>query len=82
MWVGYNDAGELVFTGFDREYLDGYEYWVAVAPGQFDKLRAALGAGQGGDVIDLVCTHADEIMKLGERTWLDHHGIERQFGSY
>jgi hypothetical protein len=82
VWVSYNEAGELVFTGEDRAYLDGYEYWVAVPPHQFDRVRAILGAGRDADVLDLVCAHVDDIMALGERSWLDHHGIERRFGSY
>ena len=82
VWVGYDEAGELVFTGQDRAYLDGYEYRVAVPPHQFDKVRAALGAGPDTDVVDLVCTHVDDVMRLGERSWLDHHGIEHRFGSY
>jgi hypothetical protein len=27
--------GALTFSGLDREYLDGYEYVVTVAPDQF-----------------------------------------------
>jgi hypothetical protein len=59
-----------------------YEYWVTVPPHQFDKLRATLGADPGVDVVDVVCTHADEITRSGERSWCDDHGIERGFGSY
>ena len=55
---GYDDAGELVFNGEDRDYLDGYEYSITVAPDQFDKLRAHSGP-TGCDVVDLVCAHVD-----------------------
>jgi hypothetical protein len=82
VWVGYDDAGALVFSGDDRKYLDGYEYTVTVATQQFDALRRVLAAGPAEDVVDLVCTHADVIMARGERTWLDDHGIERGFESY
>ena len=82
VWVGYGDAGELVFDGQDSEYLDGYEYRVTVAPDQFDRLRATLGAEPSVDVVDLVCAHVEQIMSLGERGWLDDHGIERGFTSY
>ena len=82
VWVGYDDAGALVFSGDDRKYLDGYEYAATVAPDQFDSLRRALDAEPAADVVDLVCTHADAIMARGERTWLDDHGIERAFNSY
>ena len=82
VWVGYDDGGALVFNGYDRTHLDGYEYTITVAPGQFEVLRLVLGAGQEADVVDLVCANADEIMARGERTWLDDHGIERGFSSY
>ena len=82
VWVGYDDAGALVFSGFDRNYLDGYEYQVTVAPDQFDALRRALDADGAVDVVDLVCAHVGEIMARGERTWLDDHGIARGFSCY
>ena len=79
VWVSYDDGGALVFNGEDRQYLDGYEYAITVAPGQFDKLRHALAADGADDVVELVCAHVDEIMARGERSWLDDHGIERGF---
>jgi len=39
VWVGYDQAGALVFSGQDRRHLDGYTYDVTVAPEQFDTLR-------------------------------------------
>jgi hypothetical protein len=80
--VSYDDEGALVFSGEDRQYLDGYEYTITVAPDQFDKLRRALAADAAVDVADLVCAHVDKIMARGERSWLDDHGIERGFSSY
>ena len=80
--VSYDDGGALVFNGEDRNYLDGYEYTITVAPDQFDALRRALAEGPDADVVDLVCAHVDEIMARGERSWLDDHGIERGFSSY
>ena len=82
VWVSYGDGGALVFNGDDRQYLDGYAYSITVAPDQFDKLRRALTADSAVEVVDLVCTHADEIMARGERSWLDDHGIERGFSSH
>jgi hypothetical protein len=82
VWVSYGVGGALVFNGDDRQYLDGYEYSITVAPDQFDKLRRALAADGAADVLGPVCAHADEIMARGERSWLDDHGIERGFSSY
>lgn len=82
VWAGCADSGELVFNGWDRVYLGGYEYSITVGPDQFDKLRAALGAGPDADVADLVCAHAAEIMARGERSWLQDRGIECGVISY
>jgi hypothetical protein len=82
VWVSNGDVGALVFNGDDRQYLDGYEYSITVAPDQFDKLRSALAADRAVGVVDMVYAHADEIMARGERSWLDDHGIERGFSSY
>jgi hypothetical protein len=82
VWVGCTEGGELVFSGWDRVYLDGYQYSITVEPDQFDKLRAALGAQPDADVVDLVCAHADEIVARGERSWLQDRGIECGFVSY
>jgi len=83
VWVGYNDAGELEFYGDEDAFMgdDGhnYQYWITVAPDQFDKLRATLDADPATDVVDRVCGHVAQIMSRGERSWLDHHGIERGF---
>ncbi len=82
MWVGYDEAGALLFNGIDREHFDGYEYSITVAPDQFEKLRLAFRADPAADVVDLVCKHVDDIMARGERTWLDDRGIERSVSSY
>ena len=86
VWVGYDDAGALLFNGQDSAYLGEpghtYEYWVTVQPDQFPGLRAALGGQSRDDVVDLVCSRADDIMARGERSWLDDHGIDRDFRCY
>ena len=82
VWVGCAGDGDLVIDGWDRVYLDGYEYSITVGPDQFDKLRATLGAEPDADVVDLVCAHADEIVGRGERSWLADRGIECDFNSY
>jgi hypothetical protein len=80
--VGSAGDGVLVFNGSDRVYLDGYEYQITVAPDQFEKLRAALGAESAADLVELVCAHAAAIMSRGERSWLEDRGIECGFISY
>lgn len=71
----YGPTGALVFAGYDRAYLDGYEYEVSVGPEDFPALRTALGAGPDADLLDAVCAAAHEIMAVGERRWLQSHGV-------
>ena len=73
--VGYGVTGALVFSGYDRAHLDGYEYHVSVEPDAFAVLRAALGVAADADVVDAVCAAADTIMAVGERSWLQSRGI-------
>ncbi|MDA2892491.1 hypothetical protein PDG61_16340 [Mycolicibacterium sp. BiH015] len=86
VWVEYDDWGSLVFHGDDSAYMGdperSYEYWVTVAPQEFPKLRSALGGDPADDLFDLVCSRADTIMAHGERSWLDHQGIDRSFHCY
>ena len=79
VWVGYTDAGELLFSGEDSE---DYEYEVSVAPDQFDAVRFALGGDPGEsaqeDLVELVCRRVDDIMPMGESRWLDQHKISHR----
>jgi len=75
VWVSLGPTGAVVFAGFDRAYLDGYEYHVSVEPEDLPALRAALGVGPDADLLDAVCAAADTIMAVGERSWLQSHGV-------
>lgn len=75
VWVGYDDAGALRFSGYDRAHLGGYEYTVTVEQTHFPALRYALGVSGEADVLDAVCAAVADIMPGGERRWLAAHGI-------
>lgn len=75
VWVSRGLTGALVFAGYDSAYLDGYEYHVSVDAEDFPALRAALGVTEQVDVLDAVCAAADTIMAVGERRWLQSHGV-------
>ncbi len=40
------------------------------------------GVERSIEVVDLVCDHVDEILKRGQRSWLDDDGIQRGFSSH
>jgi hypothetical protein len=87
VWVGFDDDAALVFGGQELAHLGeagrSYEYWVTVAPAQFDRLRRALRPGDTETgLLDLVCAHVDDVMADGERSFLDRQGIEYTFRSY
>lgn len=64
-----------MFSGYDRAHLDGYEYHVSVEQVDFAALRSALGVGANAELLDAVCAAADTIMAVGERGWLQSHGV-------
>ena len=65
------------FLGFDE-----YEYWITVQSSDFPRIRDALGAAPGADIVDLLCANADMIYSRGERTWFESIGITPVFFSY
>jgi hypothetical protein len=77
--------GTLVILGHDlnRSNLWGaeYEYDLTVAPADVPRVVAALGGAAGGDVLALLKANWPEIMRHGERRWLEGLGIEPGFWS-
>ena len=78
--------GDLVFEGQDLDPpmrdIDEYEYWVTVPAAEVPRVVLALGGRARDDVLALLETHAEHIVRTGERTWLTEHGIEHGFFSY
>lgn len=75
--------GDLVISG---QALSGgeYEYALTVKQPAVARVVAALSpsSAQGQtDVLDLLVSHAEEVVGTGERTWLKSHGIEAEFWS-
>jgi len=73
------DDGDLVFEGQDLNGWLGseeYEYWVTAPAALVPQVVAALGGSPGHDVLDLLASHADEVVMRGESTWLRSLGIE------
>ncbi len=73
------EAGDLVFEGQDLNGWLGseeYDYWVTAPADLVPLVVAALGGSPGDDVLELLVTHADEIVLRGESTWLRSLGID------
>ena len=73
------DGGDLVFEGRDLNGWLGseeYEHWVTVPAALVPRVVSALGGSPGGDVLDLLAAHADEVVMRGESTWLRSLGME------
>jgi hypothetical protein len=69
---------KAVFAGQDLGGYPGaseYEYWFYV---EASDLRRALGIGDG-DLTAAVKARGEEIVRAGERGWLEDHGIEYRF---
>jgi len=73
--VRHERTGALVFSGYDRAHLGGYEYLVTVRPEDLPAVRAALGVGPHADMLDALCAAVEEIMAVGERSWLCSRGV-------
>gem|GEM_PF-1892065 len=77
----YYDESKFTFYGHDLGGYPGsseYEYWLHVT---VSALRRALHGGAHDDIGELVCKHSEEIMSVGEMTWLKRHGVPFEFNS-
>jgi hypothetical protein len=77
------DESTVTFYGHDlggNPNAKEYEYWLTVAS---EDLRQALdGTDRDRDIGALVCAHAEEIVSLGEMSWLREHGVKYKFHSW
>jgi hypothetical protein len=77
------DESTVTFYGQDlggNPNAKEYEYWLTVAS---EDLRQALDGTNGDqDIGALVCAHAEEIMSVGEMSWLREHGVMYKFHSW
>jgi hypothetical protein len=82
------EDGRLSITGQDlnagRVFGPGnseYEYGLTVATADVDAVVVALGGRPGDDVLALLELHGQQIVTVGEQTWLRGLGIEPAFWS-
>lgn len=73
--------GSVLISGqdFGHPLCEEYEYWITVRTGDVPALVAALGGAEGADVLDLLEQHAEGIVRAGEKTWLEGHGVVPEF---
>lgn len=76
----------LVITGQDlnpdNAFGSGeYEYALTVRAADVPRIVAALGGGPDDDVLSLMSTHAEHIVRTGEQRWLREMGVEAEFWS-
>ncbi len=62
--------------------LEEYEYWVTVDSVDVPRIVTALGGQPGDDVLALVETHSQAIIRTGEKTWISSLGIQAGFSSW
>lgn len=85
-WADYDDTGALRISGQD---LGGgflgtseYEYFLTIHPSAFPRLRDALGAPEDVDVRSLVTAYGPDLVRSGEKAWLDRYAIPYDFSSW
>lgn len=83
-----DEDGRLCINGQDlnagRVFGPGnseYEYGLTVATADLDRVTVALGGRPGDDVLALLELHGQQIVTVGEQTWLRGLGIEPAFWS-
>ncbi len=75
------DQSTATFEGQDLGGYPGsseYEYWITV---DRNELRQALDVDPADSLENTVLTHADEIVGMGEMTWLKERGVAYDFSS-
>lgn len=72
--------GALEISGQDLRHGE-YEYFLTVGAEQVPNVIAALGGEQGDDLLGLLEKHGDEIVRRGEKSWLEAAGVKVSFFS-
>jgi hypothetical protein len=66
----------------DNLYGGEYEYFLTVDATDVPTVVAALGGAPGDDVLELLVAQAEQIIRTGEKTWLEGLGISPGFSSW
>ena len=77
--LGADGAVEIAGQDFGHPMCDEYEYWITVSPSDVPALVTALGGADGDDVLVLLASRAEEIVRAGEKSWIESHGIVPEF---
>lgn len=77
------DDGELVIAGQDlgRPGMAEYEYSLRVPAADIPTVVGALGGGPGDDVLALLERDGQQIVRRGEKSWLESLGLRPAFWS-
>ncbi|MEX7473190.1 hypothetical protein AB4Z39_26175 [Mycobacterium adipatum] len=73
--VRHERTGALVFSGNEAAPLGSNSYCARVGRESLPAVRPALGVGPHADVLDALCAAVEEIMAVGERSWLCSRGV-------
>jgi hypothetical protein len=73
--------GSVLISGqdFGHPLCEEYEYWITVRPADVPALVAALGGASGDDALELLDQQGEEIVRAGEKTWLEDRGVVPEF---
>ena len=84
VWATTTAEGSLRITGQDLGGYPGaseYEYAITVAATDLPTVLAALDATDGDDLLSLLEAAGEEIVRRGERAWIEGLGITAGFWS-
>lgn len=82
VWATLRDGGSLTIEGQDLSGLLGwaeYEYAMTIKADAVPRLVAELGGKPGDDALRLLHERRDELVRVGEKQWLDDHDVPYSF---
>ena len=79
VWAQFRDDGSFELEGVHRGAgahvgREDYEYFIKVAPEHLPALATALGCAVDG-ILEAWSAQQDDIVRHGERRWLEEHGV-------
>ena len=82
VWAALKTNGDLEIAGQTLSARSENEYWLTVKAADVDKVTAALGGAPGSNVVGLLRANAEDVVRVGEKTWLANNSIPIEFWSH
>lgn len=86
VWASRSESGGVTINGQDLRSGPGgsgeYEYAVSIPVEDVPIVVKALGGSEGDDVLELLRTNGEMIVRRGERTWAKEIGVSAKLWNH